>query len=240
MDKEAIIEFYKEAKQFCIEQGYQWEIELVYNRTWEQAQPDHFFAEYCFVVFNAGMKNQVAQKIYEKFMATMNMELHGSTMQDTADLRIKSLDVSVIGHKGKREAIRTAMSEYQRWFKELQDITPKKQRFYEVLLLKTAHKRTINEVRVAYLETLPWIGKITKYHLARNLGIDVAKPDRHLVRLSEKFGFRDVHEMCEYISKNSDERVGVVDLVLWRSLNLGFGASWQRTPQDVQRTISEV
>lgn len=196
-----IYQFYQEAKNNVISAGYQWEIDLVFRRTWEQAQPDHFFAEYCFVVFNAGMKNQIAQKIYEKFMATMNMELHGSTPQETADVRIKSLDVSVIGHEGKREAIRLAMINYQRWFKELQI-------------------KKNNEYRVEYLESLPWIGKITKYHLARNLGIDVAKPDRHLVRLCGKFGFANVQEMCKNISTKTGDRVGVVDLVLWRNANL--------------------
>lgn len=230
-----IYKFYHEAKNHVISAGYQWEIDLVFKRTWEQAQPDHFFAEYCFVVFNAGMKNQVAQKIYEKFMATMNTELHGSTTQETADVRIKSLNVSVIGHEGKREAIRMAISKYQQWFKELQDITPeslskamgmdrhktdpRKKQFYEYWI-KALQKRTINELRTAYLETLPWIGKITKYHLARNLGIDVAKPDRHLMRLSEKFGFASVQEMCENISRKTGDRIGLVDLILWRDANL--------------------
>lgn len=208
MDKSDIIPFFKEAKQFCIEKGCGWELDMVFRRTWEQAQPDHFFAQYVFVVLNAGMKNQVAQKIYEKFMATMNMGdiIYIPEGGNIADARIKSLDVSVIGHEGKRKAIQQAMNQYQKWFKELQI-------------------KKNNEYRLEYLETLPWIGKITKYHLARNLGIDVAKPDRHLVRLCEKFGFKDVHEMCEFISKRTGDRIGLVDVVLWRALNLGFDDS---------------
>lgn len=34
---------------------------------------------------------------------------------------------------------------------------------------------------VDWCQTLPWIGKITKYHLAKNLGADVAKPDLKIV-----------------------------------------------------------
>ena len=41
--------------------------------------------------------------------------------------------------------------------------------------------KTSNE-KVEFLTTLPYIGKTTKYHLARNLGLDVCKPDRHLER----------------------------------------------------------
>ncbi|WP_272011409.1 hypothetical protein [Roseovarius sp. ZX-A-9] len=39
--------------------------------------------------------------------------------------------------------------------------------------------------RLHFLGELPWIGKITKYHLAKNLGVDCAKPDCWLERLCE-------------------------------------------------------
>ena len=37
---------------------------------------------------------------------------------------------------------------------------------------------------IAFCETLPWIGPITKFHLAKNLGSNVAKPDVHMLRLA--------------------------------------------------------
>ena len=76
------------------------------------------------------------------------------------------------------------------------------------------------------METLPWIGPITKYHLARNLGIDVAKPDRHLVRLAKRFGYNEstgVQQMCEELAERTRDRIGVVDVVLWRYANLKVG-----------------
>jgi hypothetical protein len=39
-----------------------------------------------------------------------------------------------------------------------------------------------------WLQTLPWIGPITKFHLAKNLGLDFCKPDRHLVRIAGRYG----------------------------------------------------
>lgn len=75
--------------------------------------------------------------------------------------------------------------------------------------------------KLVYLETLPWIGPITKYHLARNLGADVCKPDRHLVRISKKYGLTPA-KMCEQLSIETGERIGVVDAVIWRAANLGF------------------
>ena len=114
-------------------------------------------------------------------------------------------DPSVIGHPGKRAAIELAFKEHRQWYGQLSRSPDK----------------------LAYLETLPWIGPITKYHLARNIGIDVAKPDRHLVRIAERFGYgsghSDVQRMCGFISKQTGEKIGVVDVILWRYSNL-FGS----------------
>lgn len=252
MNNESILPFYKTAREFVINAGYQWEIELVQNRTWGQATPIIFFEEYVFVVLNAGMKNQVAQKMYDTLFSTMN---RGGIIcipegGSISDARIKSLNVSVIGHEGKRKAISTAQANYVRWFKELQNITPeslttamgmdwqktdpKKKMAYD-FWMKALQERTIDELRTAYLQTLPWIGKITKYHLARNLGMDVAKPDVHLVRLKERFRFEDVLTMCTYISQRTDDRIGTVDVVLWRysNLNGSNGDPKQKTLGDV-------
>jgi len=77
----------------------------------------------------------------------------------------------------------------------------------------------INE-QLEYLKSLPWIGDITKYHLARNLGLDVAKPDRHLMRLAKIFKYDDVQKMCQDVAERSKDRIGTVDVVLWRYCNL--------------------
>lgn len=109
--------------------------------------------------------------------------------------------MSAVGHPQKRKALELGMKMKEQWFKELKE------------------KETFAE-RLEYLETLPFIGPITKYHLARNLGIDVAKPDRHLVRIAKQFGYSDVQQMCKEVSEKTGDRIGTVDLVLWRFLNL--------------------
>lgn len=77
------------------------------------------------------------------------------------------------------------------------------------------------EDKLAFLETLPHIGKIVKYHLAKNFGMDVAKPDRHLVRIAAEHGTTyDV--MCRSLSEAVGDRVGTVDYVIWRAANLGM------------------
>ena len=74
-------------------------------------------------------------------------------------------------------------------------------------------------VRLDWIESLPHIGPITKYHLARNLGMDVCKPDRHLVRIAAP---GTPHDLCSQLSSATGDRIGVVDCVIWRAANLGL------------------
>ena len=70
------------------------------------------------------------------------------------------------------------------------------------------------------IDALPWIGAITKYHLARNIGLDYEKPDRRMCEIAGEFGYTDdtpgVFSMVRAIQEYSGERPGVIDLILWR------------------------
>lgn len=106
---------------------------------------------------------------------------------------------SVFGHKGKSEAIWTVWQERAEWFS----------RYHEA------------DDKVAFLGSLPWIGEITKWHLAKNFGVDVVKPDRHLVRVATRYG-TDPFTLCDRIARASGDRIGTVDYVIWRGCNLGI------------------
>lgn len=73
--------------------------------------------------------------------------------------------------------------------------------------------------KLAYCESLPWIGPITKYHLAKNLGVDVCKPDRHLERIALHYG-TSCGVLCGTLAAATGDRVATVDMVLWRASNL--------------------
>jgi hypothetical protein len=75
--------------------------------------------------------------------------------------------------------------------------------------------------KLAYLAALPWIGDITKYHLAKNFGADVAKPDVHLQRLADREGCT-VQALCERLAGELGLRVAAVDTVLWRACANGI------------------
>ncbi|MFH1514395.1 MAG: hypothetical protein ABIG42_02940 [bacterium] len=147
--------------------------------------------------------------------------------------KLLSSGSKTVKHPGKRKAIIQAQIHYKWWFRELKSCG------------------TVRE-KLDYLDTLPWIGPITKHHLARNLGVDVAKPDRHLQRIAEHFGYLhlkiikapipqgakiksitgDVQKMCEEISKETGVRVGTIDVILWRatSLNPPWKAKAKKVP----------
>jgi len=109
-------------------------------------------------------------------------------------------DISTaFGHKGKVAAIKHILSSYNRLFSEYMQ----------------------SDDKIEYLQSIPFIGGITKYHLAKNLGHDCIKPDRHLVRIAGKFNM-NCNDMCEQLSKETGDKVSVVDIVLWRSANLGW------------------
>lgn len=75
--------------------------------------------------------------------------------------------------------------------------------------------------KLAFCESLPWIGGITKYHLAKNFGADVAKPDVHLQRLADRERCTP-QQLCERLAAEVGLRVATVDTVLWRACAEGI------------------
>lgn len=69
---------------------------------------------------------------------------------------------------------------------------------------------------IAFLRSLPWIGEITSFHLAKNLGADVAKPDVHMERLARR-DRTDTHKLCARLSRQTGYRIATIDTVLWRA-----------------------
>ena len=113
------------------------------------------------------------------------------------------------GHKGKCAAIDTIWANKEEMFTEYM----------------------ATEDDYDWLERLPWIGPITKYHLAKNIGVDCVKPDRHLVRIAEAHGTTP-EDICDELAHLSGHRLGTVDLVLWRAANLGLINTRKLQPQE--------
>lgn len=76
------------------------------------------------------------------------------------------------------------------------------------------------EDKVEFCGTLPWIGGITKFHLAKNFGVDVVKPDVHLGRLAKHYGTTP-QALCDHLAKLSGYKSRTVDLILWMACAKG-------------------
>ena len=100
-------------------------------------------------------------------------------------------------------------------------------------------KKTLDD-KLAFIQTLPHIGKITANHLARNLGCDIVKYDIWIQRLGalyagnpEIFAIIDNGKLNPQIKKYCDDMFahlvretglprGYVDVVLWKSCQNGL------------------
>ncbi len=105
----------------------------------------------------------------------------------------------VFRHPGKSAAIEKVWAERGRLFEDFQQASD----------------------QLALLAALPWIGSITKYHLAKNFGMDVAKPDVHLQRLADRDG-STVQDLCVRLAAETGLRVATVDTILWRACANGI------------------
>lgn len=106
---------------------------------------------------------------------------------------------AVFGHKGKAAAIDTVWRERRR--------------------LLNCYLAA--DDKVMWAETLPWIGKITAYHVAKNFGAQVAKPDVHLRRLAD-IEKTTPQMLCERLARETGHKVVVIDTVLWRACATGL------------------
>lgn len=71
-------------------------------------------------------------------------------------------------------------------------------------------------VKLGFLAELPWIGQVTKLHLAKNLGASAAKPDVHLLRLANAEGTTPAR-LCRRLAKQTGYKVQTIDTILWRA-----------------------
>lgn len=178
---------------------------------WEWAQsvrqpehPEALACEYTWVVLNSGMKSTIARKIFDRVWPLLS-----------TDQKIGA----AFGHKGKVAVIEDMWDRRESRFLEFLEadaMAPADPHVAEEAT-ELAHALTVLD----WCESLPWIGGITKYHLAKNLGVDCAKPDRWLVRLAEAEG-TTAASLCRRLAHATGDRIASVDVVLWRACAVGL------------------
>lgn len=195
-----LVTAYVHARQAVIEAGFLREIQWQQSRTILTVTESEFLREFAWVVLAAGMKEAVIRgKFQQVSRAFLNFNSARAIVDSASRCRKDAL--SVFGHSGKINAIIDAASR----------------------LDADGYKHTVARLRaedVEYLQTFNYMGPATSCHLAKNLGLDVVKADRHLLRITAAARYDCPGRMCRDIADFVGERVGVVDLVLWRFATL--------------------
>lgn len=111
-----------------------------------------------------------------------------------AELQAGRSAAGVFGHKGKAAAIDQIWRDRARLMAEYLGAPDK----------------------LAYARMLPWVGEITCYHVVKNFGAQVAKPDVHLQRLADAEGVTP-QQLCERLAAETGHSVPAIDTVLWRA-----------------------
>jgi len=197
---------YFEAKRAIIAAGFGAEIDWQESQSIMEITEHSFLREGAWVILAAGISEQVVRSRFDAIGAAFYDWKSASLIAEHRD-ECREAAIRVFAHKGKIEAI-------CRLAEHLADNG-----------LETVKEQVV-ENGPRYLECLEYIGPVTSFHFAKNLGVDVAKEDRHLRRLAALCGYRDAACMCEEVARMALDPVRVVDVVLWRFATLH--TSYQR------------
>ena len=187
-------------KQFLLKKGYDSEIDWQYSVSLHNLNEQIFLREAAWVILCGGFhENIIRIKFPNISKAFLNWKSAIAISQNAAECKEEAL--RFFNHKLKINAIISIAS------------------YITNVGFSTILRKLFNE-GIQFLQELFFIGPVTSLHLAKNIGIPIAKPDRHLINLAKELGYGDVQELCSNIANITSEPIAVVDLVLWRYLTL--------------------
>jgi len=187
---------YFDAKRCVIDSGYAWEIDLQEVILQTAVSEEEFLQELAWVILSSGFRETVLRRHFPR----LRQALGGLRSFDGLLARknvYRRQALKIFGHRAKIDAIFTGAA------------------LCRAIGLSAIIAHT-KERGPTYLTFLPFIGPVTAFHLAKNIGFEVVKPDRHLARISDRFGFNSPAAMCEAIRRTTGEQVAIIDTVLWR------------------------
>lgn len=192
----ALVHAYLCAKCEILNSVYKAEL-LNVARTPNDVSESQFLQELAWVILSGGMSELVIRNKFGGISAAFLDWRSARSISDRAEDCIANA-LCHFRHEGKIRAIASAAHKVAaaRSFEHLKD--------------------KILRDPIRELQSFAYIGPITAFHIAKNMGIGVSKPDRHLTRLARSNGFRSVDDFCGTIAYFLGEDIRRVDSVLWR------------------------
>lgn len=205
-------EYFKRAWEFT-NQYYSDEVKKIGSVNFSEVSPRDFFTEYIWVVHATGFSAKAVSKFIHRLLEAYGDwdKLALDKFEDSFE-RVKK----VCNNDQKAKAVhkQACMMMVKSISFDEPDLAHSWWERYRDGELSTPER----------LAKLPYIGKITCYHLGRNIGLlECVKPDLHLVRMAKFWGFNDCISMCkamqESLKKRTGEQIplGLIDLALWYS-----------------------
>jgi 3-methyladenine DNA glycosylase Tag len=191
------VAFYERAWAAVLAAGYGADIEWQKGVRLADVTEQGFLRDVAFVILNSGMRASVCDGIWPKLRAAFEDFSSATAMLARTD------------------TMRAAALQALRYPRKIDAMLAAPRRLLEVGGWPAA-RAIVERDGTPFLRTFPYIGPTIVYHLAKNIGLQVAKPDRHLVRIAEHFGEPDVQVFCRELAARTGDSVPVVDLVLWR------------------------
>lgn len=196
IEPEQLASLYLTAKERVIQSGFADEIDWQEQVSLAGLDEPTFLRESAWVVLSAGFREAVLRRrfgdVSRAFLHWVNADLIISQFETC---RMNAL--SAFGNRRKIDAIlaiagRVAADGMDRI------------------------REQIESQGTEFLQQLPFIGPVTACHLAKNLGVPLVKPDRHLTRMAVKTGYESAEQMCRTISEIVGDPLSVIDIVIWR------------------------
>ena len=210
-----LVDVYLSIKDTVIERGFAWEIDWLTESDFNRVSESDFLRESAWVVLTTGFRESVVRSVFGSLSSAF-LDWRSAAVIQANSAQCRRAALRVFRNERKIDAMLAISS------------VVALDGFERVRFL-------INERTIDYLQTLPYIGSVTAFHLAKNLGLPVAKPDRHLTRIAHAAGFGSPQDLCECISERVGDPVHVVDLVLWRYATLVSGYLASFSPRQSHR-----
>lgn len=195
-----LVSSYLTAREIVVKEGFATEIDWQDSRNLSTLTEQQFLEEFTWVVLSSGMNESVIRKLFPKISkAFLCWESANAIKSQLARCKYDALQI--FNNKGKINAVLSTCT-------IIADMG-----FYKF-------RDKIEDEGINFISTLSYMGPATSYHLAKNIGIDVAKPDRHLIRIAKSAKFKTPAVLCDTIARHTGDKVSVIDIVLWRYATL--------------------
>ena len=187
---------YEAAARYVYDAGYDEEVEWQRNLAFSDFSESELLRETAWVVLCSGFREQRVRRLFD-YVSLCFCDWESADAIVDAETECRDAAKTVFNNERKLAAIGSAARRVAEvGFSEL--------------------RKAIHQDPIGQLRQFPYIGGATAWHLAKNLGMDVAKPDRHLARVASSLGFCDAGDLCAAIAREAGERVCVVDVIVWR------------------------